>query len=267
MLSRRIISLAVAAAFGGLAFGCSREKAPTPPDVAARFHAMLDTLSVDRPGASAERLGSFLEEANRYQIADSVQIELNRFRSASAGRYHEARALARDGEFDRAERMLQDLARLPDTPDGESALNHLKFEFYIEQARWLLVHQRFKESKAVAQELLSRDLNRFQVDEVEKILDYTGHADSALEMTSRQADRDACRQLIVLLANLYINDGSYPSTLSISDLDRLDPYGSKFIVNHLAAIENYRASQDNYSLVAVGKSGQRLRIVDGQLED
>jgi hypothetical protein len=267
MFSRPLIACVLIAALAGLVCGCDREKAPTTPEVQARYHALLDTLDADAPGAAVNYLGIFLREAAKYQVADSVQIEMNRFRAATEGRYHEARSLAREGEFDRAERMLEDLARLPDTPDGESAINHLKFQFYIEQAKWLLIHQRFAESKVVAQELLKRDLNRFQVDEVEQILDYTGHANSALEMTSLQDARNACRQLIVLLANVYINDGSYPTTLSISDLDRLDPYGSRSIASKLSSIEDYHASQDNYSLVAVGKGGQRFRIVDGQLEE
>jgi hypothetical protein len=266
MSSRGLLSFALVA-LAALSSGCAREKAPTPPDVEARFRALLDTLDTDSPGVSAQRLGAFLEEAGRYQIADSVQMEMDSFRAATEGRYHEARALAREGEFDRAEHILEDLARLPDTPDGESAANHLKFDFYLEKARWLLVRQRFQESEAVARELLTRDLNRFQVDEVEKILDYGGHVDAALEMSSRQKARNACQQLVVLLANVYVNDGQYPSTLSVADLERLDAYGAPTISSSLASIEDYRATTDHYTLVAVSKGGHRFRIADGLIED
>jgi hypothetical protein len=73
--------------------------------------------------------------------------------------------------------------------------------------------------------------------------------------------------LIVFLANVYVNEGRYPESLSLSDLDTLDPYTSKSIVRALASIDDYHASQDNYSLVAVSKQGHRFRIVDGEIQD
>lgn len=265
--NRRIVLMALIAALTGFACGCTRAKQPTPPDVQAGFHALLDTLSVDTPGESAELLSTFLKSAQKYEIADSAQVELNLVRAETTGRYLKARELARDGEFDRAEHMLQDLARAPGMPDGQSARTHLEFEFYIEKAKSLLVRQRFEEARAVAQELLTRDLSRFQIDEVEKILDYAGHVDAAMEMVSIQDARNACRQLIVLLANVFVNEGTYPPSLSLADMDRLEPYGTKSITRTLASIDDYKVWQDHYSLVAVSKGGQRFRIVDGQLED
>jgi tetratricopeptide (TPR) repeat protein len=262
-----ITRLAMAAVLLALAVSCSRQKAPTPAELQARFRALVDTLDTTTPGRSVEQLDAFLREAAKYEIADSVQMEMEKYRAATRGRYHQARSLAREGEFDAAESMLQDLALLPDTDDGQSARHHLEFEFYIEKARWLLVRQRFDEAEAVARELLTRDLNRFQADEAEKILDYTGHAGAATQMVSRQQARDACTQLIILLANLYINDGGYPAALSIGDLERLDPYASRFLVNSLSSIDEYSATTDHYSLVAVSKGGQRFRIVDGELKD
>jgi hypothetical protein len=55
--------------------------------------------------------------------------------------------------------------------------------------------------------------------------------------------------------------------LTLSELTRLDPHSSRTIIDELASIEDYRATQDNYSLVAVGKRGERFRIVDGKIEE
>lgn len=250
-----------------LAPACAQRESPTPNDVSARFHSLRDSLDADAPGEAVHSLEAFVDENRRYQIADSARVEMLRFRSMLDGRYHEARELAREGEFDAAEWMLRDLALLPHTEDGASAARHLEFEFYFEKAKWLLIRQRFDESEAVARELLTRDLNRFQRDQVEQILDHTANIDGAIGMSERSKAEGACRQLIVFLANVYVNEGRYPASLSLDDLERLDPYSSRTIVDALASIDDYRGSQDNYSLVAVSKRGDRFRIVDGKIED
>jgi len=245
---------------------CTEKQEPTPQDVSARFHAMLDTLDVNRPGTALLTLESFMNENPGYTVGDSVEQEILEWRGAIQGRYHQARELAREGEFDRAERMLKDLALLPQTEDGTSAAQHLEFEFYFEKAKWLMVRQRFEESEAVARELLSHDLNRFQRDQVEQILDHAANVNGAVGMVNRSRAEGACRQLIVLMANLYANEGQYPASMSLPDLQRLDPYSWRSIANELSAIEDYQATQDNYSLVAVGKNGERFRIANGTLE-
>ena len=246
---------------------CTQKQGPTPANVSTRYHAMLDTLDVNRPGAALVALETFANENQVYSVADSVDQEIIVWRGAIQGRYHQARELAREGEFDAAERNLRDLALLPQTEDGNSAAQHLEFEFYFEKAKWLLVRQRFEESEAVARELLSHDLNRFQRDQVEQILDHVANVDGAEAMVHRSRAEGACRQLIVLMANLYVNDGQYPASMSISDLKRLDPYYWRQIANELSAIEDYHATQDNYSLVAVGQNGERFHVVNGTLEN
>lgn len=250
-----------------LAAGCEEQKTTTPPAISERFHALLDTMHAETPGASSVALESLLQESEGYTIADSVEKELERLRVATEGRYRVARALARDGEFDLAESILQDLARMSGTDDGESARQHMDFEFYLEKARWLLVHQRFEEATEVARELQSRDLNPLQVNETEKILDYTGLADDAMVMTAHHNARNACKQLIVYLATIYVDNGTYPSSFSIADMEQMDQYGAKAFTKAIASIEEYKASQDHYSLVAVGNDGERYRIVDGELKN
>jgi hypothetical protein len=250
-----------------LSAACEQRKAATPPELQTRFEMLRDSLSAETPGASVARLTVLLADAKRYQLADSVHAEINVHMSAVEGRYHAARELARDGKFEEAEVILSDLALLPDTDDGKSSRQHLEVDFYMEKARWLLVRQRFDEVKVVASDLLKRDLTRFQRDEVERLLDYTGHGNAAMEMVSRQQARDACKQLIIFVANIYVNDGYYPASLSIADLKERDPYSSQFIVSALSSIENYSASQDHYRLTAVSKSSERFLVVDGNIQE
>jgi lipopolysaccharide biosynthesis regulator YciM len=179
--------------------------------------------------------------------------------------YQQARELARSGEFDRAEQMLRDLAEV-DTEDGKSARTHLEFDFYMEKAKWLLVRQRFEEARAVGEYLLAQDLNRFQRDQAEKILDYTGHIDAAMSMVESQEVAGACKQLIVLFASQYADNGYYPPTFSLADLEKFDAYTARSIGRNINSIERYTATQDHYTLVALGRDGKRYTIEDGELK-
>lgn len=246
---------------------CSNEKAATPRDVSVRYHSLLDTLATDSPGASLRTLESFLSENKKFDIADSVEYQIVVRRAEMQERYHEAREIARDGQFERAEAILQDLALSPDTDGGASAKQHLEFEFYLEKAKWLLIRQRFEESEAVARMLLTRDLNRFQRDQVEQVLDFVSNVDGAMAMGQQAQAQAACRQLIVFMANLFVNEGRYPESFSLGDLERWDPYASRTITKELESIEDYRTWEDKYSLVAVSKQGQRFKIVNGNIEE
>jgi hypothetical protein len=268
-----VLTLIFAAATSAL-MGCTAvEKSPpisqpTPPEVAQQFSALLETLDENRPGASAASLGSFLQQNIGYEIADTVEVEMTYYRSLTEGRYHEARELARQGRFDHAERMLMDLALDPESPDGESAQKHLEFDFYFGQAQWLWLRQRFSESAAVANSLLERDLSSHQMDQVETMLDNVGHVDAALAHAGRANAEAACRHLIVLLAQEYIEQNQYPARLSLAEVDKWDKYMARSIRRGLDSIQDYRVVNDNYSFIAVSSGGHhRIRVVDGEIQD
>jgi tetratricopeptide (TPR) repeat protein len=240
----------------------------TPVEVKVEFFALLETLDEDQPGAAVEGLRAFLSEYKGYEIADTVRTEIERFHSYADGRYHEARELAREGRFDRAEEILEDLARLPKTIDGEAAEKHLEFDYHLGKAQWLLMRQRYRESAAVARALLERDLTPTQADQVESILDNVGHVDAALAHAERASAHNACRHVTVMLAQQFVEEGRYPSDLSLEDLKSWDPHGSRSILRGLSSIEDYRASSDTYSFVAVSAQGQhRIHVVDGEIQD
>ena len=248
--------------------GCSRSK-PTSPEVDVAFRTLLETMGPERPGAAVARLIEFRETHSKYDIVTEADSLIDRFRSAAVGRYHQARELAREGDFDVAEGILEDLATyLPKTPDGESAKEHLAFEFYLGKAQWLMVRQRWQESTDVVRPLLERDLTREQKDQVETILDGAGIVGAARSQAGRAQARAACRQLMIFLETMYVDEGHYPSRLSLSDVEKWDPQGSRSILRALSAIEGYKQTDHGYSFVAVSVGNEdRIRVVDGVIED
>ena len=261
---RRFIVLATI--MSAAVIGCSKPQ-PTPPEVTAEFEALLEGVDVERPGASVARLNAFMERNRQYDVVTRVEEEIVRLRYLADGRYHQAREIAREGDFDRAEAMLQDLAQLPETSDGESAKEHLEFDFYFGKAQWLMVRQRWEESGEVARLLLDRDLTRAQKDQLETILDNAGHVGAARSQAVRAQAQAACRQLTIYLEMQYAEEGQYPSRLTLSDVEEWDPMGSRSILRHLSSIENYQPTDQGYEFTAVSAGKQhRIRIVDGRIE-
>ncbi|MDH3217556.1 MAG: hypothetical protein OEN01_14945 [Candidatus Krumholzibacteria bacterium] len=248
-----------------IVIGCAKDKAPTPPAVTVHFYALLDSLANDPSGTSVERLKAFLRKNEGYEIADTVQAELDRFRSSVTGQYHEARELARQGQFHLAESILKDLTEhFADTPDGEKATRYLEFEYDFGKAQWFLMHQRYEECETVARALLDRDLTAFQADQVETVLDNVGHVDAALSQSERASAKNACRQLSIVLEIQHGEEGRYPSSLSLSDMRRRG--GAP--LRGLSAIEGYKATKHGFSFVGVSAKGRhRIRVVNGQIQD
>jgi len=251
-----------------IASGCTQKKAPTPEPVAERYVALRDSLAGTPPGAAAERLAEFRQCNGRYTIADTVRLEIDRLRAAAGDGYHQARELARQGQFEQAEILLWDLAAyLPDTPAGTSAREYLAFEYGIGKAQWLMTRQRFDESEAVARELLTHDLTPAQSNQVEAILDNLGYVDAATSLTERQEAHSACRHLSIMLVQMFVEEGRYPSRFSIADVQDWAAHDSEFILRGLSAIEDYEATDQGYSFVGVSVSGtHRLRVQDGRIQ-
>jgi hypothetical protein len=252
-----------------IAGGCSRTQTPTPQPVAAHYHALRDSLSAEPPGVASHRLAEFLRRHAAYTITDTVQSEIDRLQASAADEYHEARELARQGDFEQAEILLWDLAAyLADTPAGAGARDYLEFDFPFNKAQWLLTRQRFDESEAVARELLTRDLTPTQSNQVETILDNLGYVDAATSLVERQDARNACRHLSVMLVQQFVEEGRYPSRFSIADVKSWGAHESEFILRGLSAIEDFEATEQGFSFVGVSIHGtHRIRVTDGRLQN
>ena len=248
--------------------GCS-EPLPTPPEVEAEFQGLLETVDEELPGASVERLTDFMSRNREFDVVAEVEDEIARLRSLADGHYHDARELARQGDFERAEGMLLDLAtHFPRTSDGKSAEEHLEFDFYFGQAQALMVRQEWEQAREVARPLLDRDLTRAQKEQVETILDAAGYVGAAYSQATRGQARAATRQLVIFLEMMLADEGEYPAQLSLSKVAEWDPIGSRSMLRHLSGIEEYRRTDIGYSFTAVSAQNQhRIRVVDGVIEE
>jgi hypothetical protein len=242
---------------------------PAPPEVASELVRILDSASEQLPGAAVTMFEAFLAEHHGFETDRLARTEIDHYRSLAIGRYRQARELAREGHFTAAEAILVDVAtHLPDTPDGKSALEHLQYEFYINQAQHYLVRQRFAEAEEVARSLRERELTPTQAETVEQILDSVGHVGAALGQVEKQSTMSACRQLMVMLAQQYVEEGTYPSELSMETIASWDDMMSRSIRRSISSIENYRASDNLYSFTVVSSSGnQRIKVVDCEILD
>ena len=265
MRSRNLILVAIV--FLAAALGCSKPQ-PTPPEVEAEFRTLLEAVDNDRPGASVALLNEFMARNKKFDVVSKVEREIEDLRSLADGRYNEAREVAREGDFDRAEGMLKDLAtHFSDKSDGESAKQHLEFDFYHGKAEWLMVRQRWEESGEVARPLLERDLTRAQQEKVGTILDGASQAGAAHSQATRAQAQVACRHLMVYLEMMLAEEGRLPAQLSLSDVEEWDPVGSRSILRALSAIESYEQKDGRYSFTAVGAAQEhRIRVVDGVIE-
>ncbi len=267
---RRFILPVFVALWAGLLWACASPESSseetvetllaTPPEIEEQLIALLETVDDDRPGKSIQELEVFLLEYGNYEIKTMVESEIDHFRGSLEGRYREARELARNGQFERAESMLEDLALLPETSAGARAAKHLDFEFYFGRLQRLLVGQRFAEASATARKLQKMDLTPMQADRVEATLDMLGQVDTAMGQAHKASAQAACRQLTILLETTYVEEGQYPSSLSLAQLEQMDPYGSRSIQKNLSAIESYRTTRDGFSFEAVSADG-RLRLL------
>jgi len=71
-----------------------------------------------------------------------------------------------------------------------------------------------------------------------------------------------------MLATRFVEEGRYPSRLTIRDVEGWYAHDSEYILRGLSAIEEYRASDRGFSFVGVSKSGRyRLRVTDGRIQD
>ena len=199
---------------------------PTPPEFSEELLALVETLDEDWPGTSVAKLTQFLTRNRGYESDDVVESYIAYYRSLSKKRAHDARELARKGDFDAAEAILTDLAtHLPDAPGGQEAAEHLSFGFQMQRAQHLLMSRRFEEAEVVARALLDLDLTREQAAQVEQVLDSLGQVNMALGMMERQSTEQAARQLVLLVLTRYVEEGVIPPRMTLADVQEWTPLG------------------------------------------
>jgi hypothetical protein len=257
---------------GGILLACLSACVPretTPPEVEQAYRELKDTLDPDLPGASIRRLEEFREQNAKYAIAPEVRREIRLLQNGAEKAYLKARDLAREGDFERAAAMLEDLAgNLPESKPGKQSKEFLDFEFDYLKATRLTMQGRPQEAGALMKEVLKRPLTEVQMVAALRLLDGVSTAGQALDMARLQSLKASGRSLQVLLRSLFAENDRYPARLTLDspEIAYLGEGGA--FRDIVGAIEGYAASGEKFSFILVGKDPRyKVRVTHERIED
>jgi len=262
-IARSVLLLAAAAATAAVS-ACQSSRA-TPPEVRSAHVALRASLDPAAPGLSLLRLQEFARRHARYDIAPEVSRDITRWQPLLEPAYRRARDLAREGAFDAAEDILADLALVPDQPAGRQAREFLAFEFHEVKASRLLVTGDAEGAEAAARQALGRPLDEGQMAAAQQLLDAAALAKLGATMTRTTALRSAAKVLQTWLYSNYVDNGRFPERLTLDDPD-LAPLRDTGTLDVVAGFEDYRAADDTFSVLVVGRSGERFRVTERVVE-
>ena len=163
--------------------------------------------------------------------------------------------------------MLKDVALVTDAAAGTQSREFLAFDFHKLKVSRLLLTGDTEGAAAAARQLVGGDAGEDQTAAAQQLLDATAMAELGARMTRTTALQSAARALQVAVVSSYVDNGHYPDRLSLDGpvLSPLRDTGSLRVIERL---DDYRATQDTFSVIVVAKgSGQRLRVTHGGLED
>lgn len=247
--------------------GCERGH-ETPPDVAQAYSTLLGSLDPSSPGTSFTRLEDFISQNSQYAIAATAELELQAWRTRMDEAYLRGRDLVREEQFDQAEAVLNDLARVPEEQAGRLAQEFLAFEFAQMKATRLLQKGDTVAAEAVLRELTTRDLDAEQMAAAQRLLDSTSVVSLGMAMARTTALRSSARTIQVSLFESYVETGHYPAALTLDSPELASLVTGRQLADVVASIDDYRGTRDTFSLILTGKdSGQRLRITESTIED
>jgi predicted Zn-dependent protease len=244
------------------------EKKETPPEVEEIYKHLKSELDEDCIGESINRLEGFQKVNENYSISITVKEDVDQLRDQLEGRYHVARELAREGELERAEKILKDLIMyFPDTDDGEKAERYMQFDFDMFKATQLMMDNRYEEAEQTIREVMTRELTLQQAENAERLLDGLTNAKRGHAISRIQSMKAACHRLYLLLTRYRVENDNYPEHLNLHSLDFVDSASERALQKSLSAIEDYQASKKGFSLTAVGKDSRtRIRITQDGVE-
>jgi hypothetical protein len=248
-----------------LASSACETRRTTPVEVQAAYADLVATLQPAEPGFAVLRLEAFARRNANYDIVLEVERTAGEWRQRLQPAYLNARELARQGQFDLAETILKDLALLPGEAAGAQAIDFLAFDFYKLKASRLLVTGDSEGAATAARGLLGQAKGSDEMAAAQQLLDLAAVAELGARMTRMTALQSSARALHVFLLSSYADNGHYPPRLSLDDpeLSYLRDTGSLRAIERL---EDYRSTADTFSVIVVGKNGQRLRVTNTAVE-
>lgn len=238
-------------------------KKSTPEPVMDEFDNLVANLDPDTPGQNVQKLEAFREKNTRYVITDKATAQIERIREQVLGRYVIARDLAREGDVERAQIILNDLAdHFSDTPDGRQARDYLRFDFHLFKISRLSSQGKYDEAESALKRLREGDITPVQKQNLERMLD-------AITQARDMQFQSACRMLFINLMKYQVEQGQFPGNLSIKNLNFMRQADQQKVQSSISEIENFRGFQDSFEMTAVRSDGKdRRRITeDGVQQD
>lgn len=240
----------------------------TPPEVMQQFETLKQSLDEQKVGESIKQLERFAEAYRKYSVSRIAQEEVRSLKERVDGRFIQARNLARDGDMDTAELMLNDLANnLPETKDGKLAKEYLDVDFPMFKVNRLIASREVDQAKEILLQLQKKELTGLQARQVEMLLDSVSNMQLALGQAQRAGCLSAGRNLQILLMQMMAEDGRAPDSLDLRNLESARTTQRNILTRHLSAIEGYQSSDAGFELVAVCKGGPlKIKVTQEMVE-
>ena len=242
--------------------GCDRPS-DTPPEIERAYAVLTSRLNSGEPGQAVAQIKQFARQHAREPIARQAERDITYWQPQLDEAYLKARNLAREGQFERAEVMLRDLAQAPEERSGKAAADFLALEFHHLRAADLMRRGDTAAAEAIARDLRkNQTLNESQQAANERLLDEIAGLRMATTAFQVPALQNAGRTLIAHLESKYRDNGMFPKTLDLNDpgLAAVRQTGQFASIGH---IEGYAATQDKFSFTLVGKdAAQKVKVTE-----
>ena len=231
----------------------------------AEHAELVASLDQKAPGLAVLRLQEFARRRERYALALAIQDDIARWQALLEPAYRNARDLARDGAFDEAERVLVDLALVPDEPAGRLSRDFSRSISTTSRPRAC--------SSRATRSSGPRRRTAGAGPAARRRTDGGGPADARHgrpRQTGRRDDEDDRAAIggengAGLPGVVYVKYGSYPERFTLDD-PALEMGRSTRTLDAVARFKDYRGDADTFSLIVVGKSGARFLVTDRTVE-
>jgi hypothetical protein len=233
--------------------GCTKK--PTPSHVQEAYDELLANVDNDRPGHTIQEFTAFKKRYKGFDITNLVSMKIDDFNNRIADNYAQACLLARDGEFDRADVILQDLAKyFPSLPTGKKAKQYLRFDFRMKHAN----HHMERKKVALAREILTvmrvQRLKPYELQQVNRAFELMveGYLDHF---------QTGCKTLYLSLLGYHRKYGTFPKNLDLESLVWVALKDKNRITDAISTIRDYQADKNHFSLVAVSMEQDLLEPI------
>ena len=236
-----------------LLVSCSKRQ--TPDYVLEAYAELKAELDPDTVGDNMAKLEAFKKKYSLYAITVVVDEEILQWNDKAKLQVKRAKNLARKGDLDRAQRILEDLAQtMPSTNTGKEAQQYLAFKIPMFRINQFMSEGQLYDAEATLLELREQVLTPHQTRQVETMLDN-------VSLAKKNQFRVACQSLYAEMRTFQAKNREYPGHISINTFRYDNATIRDRIEKNILRVEDYRRDGGEFRLVAVAKDGKtRMEI-------